>query len=132
MLRVAFLLLFAAEVFAQAPKPAAALPAKPQAALSVKAVPAKLARAVLETGAIGSLRADEAIVIRPEIAGRIGRIAFDEGQSVKKGALLATLDAAETRALVASSRAQAGLDKQRFERAADLKQERLHQPAGAG
>jgi membrane fusion protein (multidrug efflux system) len=95
-------------------------PGKPPAALPVKAVPAKLARAVLETGAIGNLRADEAIVIRPEIAGRINRIAFDEGQSVKKGALLATLDAAETRALVASSRAQAGLDKQRLERAADL------------
>ncbi|HEV2431565.1 MAG TPA: biotin/lipoyl-binding protein, partial [Burkholderiales bacterium] len=94
---------------------------KPAAALPVKAVPAKLARAVLETGAVGSLRADEAVVIRPEIAGRIERIAFDEGQSVKKGALLVTLDAAETRALVASSRAQAGLDKQRFERAADLK-----------
>jgi membrane fusion protein (multidrug efflux system) len=106
------LLVFSAEVFAQAPKPAAALP--------VKAVPAKLARATLETGAIGSLRADESVVIRPEIAGRIDRIAFEEGQSVRKGALLATLDAAETRALVASSRAQAGLDKQRLERAADL------------
>ena len=93
---------------------------KPQAALPVKAVPAKLARAVIETGAIGTLRADEAVMIRPEIAGRIERIAFDEGQRVKKGALLATLDAAETRALVASSRAQAGLDKQRLERAADL------------
>ena len=92
MLRVAILLLCLAgsSVFGQQ-KPASALP--------VKAVPAKLARAVLETGAIGSLRADEAVVIRPEIAGRIDRIAFDEGQSVKKGALLATLDAAETRAL---------------------------------
>ncbi|HEX5769159.1 MAG TPA: efflux RND transporter periplasmic adaptor subunit [Burkholderiales bacterium] len=95
-------------------------PGKPPAALPVKAVPAKLARAVIETGAVGSLRADEAVVIRPEIAGRIDRIAFEEGQNVKKGALLASLDAAETRALVASSRAQAGLDRQRMERAADL------------
>ena len=94
---------------------------KPAAAIPVKAVPAKLARAVLETGAIGSLRADEAVVIRPEIAGRIDRIAFEEGQSVKKGALLARLDAAETRALVESSRVQANLDKQRLERAADLR-----------
>ena len=113
MLRAALLLLFAAEVLAQAPKPAAALP--------VKAVPAKVARAVIETGAVGSLRADEAIVIRPEVAGRIERIAFDEGQRVQKGALLARLDAAETRALVASSRAQAGLDKQRLDRAVDLR-----------
>ena len=95
-------------------------PGKPPAALPVKAVPAKLARAVIETGAVGSLRADEAVVIRPEIAGRIDRIAFEEGQNVKKGALLASLDAAETRALVTSSRVQAGLDKQRMERAADL------------
>ncbi len=107
----ALLLCFAVPAWAQ----------KPPAAVPVKAVPAKLARATLETGAIGSLRADEAIVIRPEVAGRIERIAFDEGQRVKKGALLATLDAAETRALVASSRAQAGLDKQRLERAADLR-----------
>jgi membrane fusion protein, multidrug efflux system len=112
-LSVATLLFVLAPAFAQQP-------GKPQAALSVKAVPAKLARAVIETGAVGSLRADEAVVIRPEIAGRIDRIAFEEGQSVKKGALLATLDAAETRALVTSSRVQAGLDKQRLERAADL------------
>jgi membrane fusion protein (multidrug efflux system) len=90
-------------------------------ALPVKAVPAKLARAVLETGAVGSLRADEAVTIRPEVAGRIEKISFDEGQSVKKGALLATLDAAETRALAESSRVQANLDKQRLERAEDLR-----------
>jgi len=94
---------------------------KPGAALPVKVVAAKVARAVIEAGAVGSLRADEAIVIRPEVAGRIERIAFDEGQRVQKGALLARLDAAETRALLASSQAQAGLDKQRLERAADLR-----------
>jgi membrane fusion protein (multidrug efflux system) len=60
-------------------------------------------------------------VIRPEIAGRIERIGFDEGQSVRKGALLARLDAAETRALVESSRVQVNLDKQRLERSADLR-----------
>ena len=94
---------------------------KPTAALPVKAVPAKLARALIETGAVGSLRADESVVIRPEIAGRIDRIGFDEGQRVKKGALLARLDAAETRALVESSRVQVNLDKQRLDRAADLR-----------
>lgn len=93
---------------------------KPPSALPVKAVPAKLARATLETSAVGSLRADEAIVIRPEIAGRIERIAFDEGQRVKKGALLARLEAAEPRAMLESSRVQVNLDKQRLERAEDL------------
>ncbi len=106
-------------------KPAPALPAKPQAALPVKAVPAKLARAVLEAGAIGSLRADEAISIRPEIAGRLDRILFDEGARVQKGALLATLDASEPRAVLASSTAQAKLDQQRLERAEDLFKKRF-------
>ena len=87
----------------------------------VKAVPAKVARALLEAGAVGSLRADESIVIRPEIAGRIERIGFEEGQGVKRGALLARMDAAETRAQVTSSRAQAALDKQRLERGDDMR-----------
>jgi membrane fusion protein (multidrug efflux system) len=95
------------------------------AALPVKAVAAKIAHAVLETGAIGSLRADEAISIRPEIAGRIERIAFEEGARVEKGALLATLDASELRAVLASSAAQAKLDAQRLERAEDLFRKRF-------
>jgi membrane fusion protein, multidrug efflux system len=101
--------------------PALAQQAKPAPALPVKAVPAKLARAVLEAGAVGSLRADESVVIRPEIAGRIERIGFEEGQRVKKGALLARMDASEIRALVESSKVQARLDKQRLERASDLR-----------
>ena len=113
----------AAVVFAFVLAPALAQqPGKPPAAVSVKAVPAKLARAVLEAGAVGSLRADEAIVIRPEIAGRIERIGFEEGQNVKKGALLARMDAAETRAVLTSSRTQAELDKQRMERGEDMRQ----------
>ncbi|MGH8518063.1 MAG: efflux RND transporter periplasmic adaptor subunit [Panacagrimonas sp.] len=112
-MRLAVVLLCLAAVPAWAQKPGAALP--------VKAVPAKLARAVLEAGAIGNLRADESIVIRPEIAGRIERIAFEEGQRVKKGALLARIDAAETRAVLQSSRTQAELDKQRLDRVADLR-----------
>lgn len=89
-------------------------------AMPVKAVPAKLAPAVDEASAVGTLRADESVVIRPEIAGRISEIHFEEGQSVKKGSLLATLDASETRAQLASAQAQATLDAQRLERAEDL------------
>src|SRR5258708_35175469 len=88
--------------------------------MPVKAVAAKTAKAVIETGAVGSLRADEAVMIRPEIAGRIEKMPFEEGQRVEKGALLASLDASELRAVVASSKVQAGLDKQRLDRSADL------------
>lgn len=47
---------------------------------------------------VGSLRADESAVIRPEIAGKIERIGFTEGQRVSAGSLLFSLDAALTQA----------------------------------
>ena len=101
-------------------QPAKAPGAGAPPAMPVKAVAARLAPAVDEANAVGSLRADESVVIRPEIAGRIAEIRFEEGQSVKKGALLATLDSSEVRAQLASAQAQATLDASRLERAEDL------------
>jgi len=98
-------------------KPAAAKPFPP---MPVRAVRAKTAPAVDVARAVGSLRADESVMIRPEIAGRVARIAFAEGQRVQRGDLLVALDDAEYRALVASSVAQAKLDAQRLARAEDL------------
>ncbi len=36
--------------------------------------------------AVGSLRSDESVTLRPEVAGRISAINFQEGQRVAKGA----------------------------------------------
>jgi membrane fusion protein, multidrug efflux system len=94
--------------------------AKPMPPMPVKAVAAKVAPAIDEVSAVGNLRADEAITIRPEIAGRIVVMPFKEGESVQKGARLLALDSAELRAVVASSDAQAKLDAQRQERNEDL------------
>ena len=88
--------------------------------MAVRAVAAKVGPAVDEASAIGNLRADESITIRPEIAGRIVEMPFREGENVRKGARLVALDSAELRAIVASSDAQAKLDQQRFERSEDL------------
>jgi membrane fusion protein (multidrug efflux system) len=89
-------------------------------AMPVKAVAAKTAPAVDEAGAVGSLRADEAVTIRPEIAGRIAEIRFSEGQNVARGAVLVRLDQSELAAVAASSRAQLRLEEQKMERAEDL------------
>ncbi|HSH06259.1 MAG TPA: efflux RND transporter periplasmic adaptor subunit [Burkholderiales bacterium] len=102
---------------AAAQKPAAAKPFPPT---PVRAARARAAPAVDETRAVGSLRADESVMIRPEIAGRVARIAFAEGQRVQRGELLVALDDAEYRALVASAATQAKLDAQRLARAEDL------------
>jgi membrane fusion protein (multidrug efflux system) len=74
-----------------------------------------------EASAVGTLRADEAVTIRPEIAGRIAEFRFNEGQNVARGAVLLRLDQSELAAVLASSRAQAVLDRQRLERSEDMR-----------
>jgi membrane fusion protein (multidrug efflux system) len=70
--------------------------------------------------AIGSLRSDESVVLRPEIAGRVSEILFDEGQPVKRGAPLLRLDAAIARAQVNQARANITLSRANFSRAREL------------
>ena len=111
---------FVGAAFAQAPKDAAKGQAKGAPPMPVRAAAARLAPAVDQASAVGTLRADESVVLRPEIAGRIAEIRFDEGHKVARGALLATLDAAEVKAQLASAAAQAKLDAARLERAEDL------------
>jgi len=110
---VLVLLIACAPAWAQSPE-------KPRPSMPVRAAVAKVAPAVVETGAIGTLRADEGVMIRPEVAGRIDQIKFSEGQRVKEGSLLVTLDAGETRAQLQSSSVQVALEKQRLERSEDL------------
>lgn len=62
-----------------------------------------------EVTVVGSLRSNESVTIRPEIAGRIARLDFKEGQRVNKGTLLLVLDDAVYRAEMAQ--AQASLDR---------------------
>lgn len=70
--------------------------------------------------AVGSLRSDESITLRPESAGRISAITFQEGQRVTKGSPLITLDAAVPQAEYQQARANLTLAKAKFDRAVDL------------
>lgn len=65
----------------------------------------------------GSLRSDESVMIRPEIAGRLSALHFREGQSVEAGALLVSLDDSISRAEFAQARANLNLAEKNFERA---------------
>ncbi|HWM86533.1 MAG TPA: efflux RND transporter periplasmic adaptor subunit [Kofleriaceae bacterium] len=47
---------------------------------------------------VGTLRADESVVVRPEVPGRLIKIHFAEGQRVKAGAPLFSLDSSVPRA----------------------------------
>ena len=72
--------------------------------------------------AVGSLRSDESITVRPEVAGRISAIAFQEGQHVAKGATLVRLDPAINQAEVQQAHANLKLAQSKYERAVDLAQ----------
>ncbi|HAS51036.1 MAG TPA: efflux transporter periplasmic adaptor subunit [Gammaproteobacteria bacterium] len=79
----------------------------------------------VEVPAVGTLRADETVVIRPEIAGRVAVIHFKEGQTVRQGDPLVTLDQEEYQAQRASSAAQLALEESSFRRLQDLERKNL-------
>lgn len=74
---------------------------------------------------VGSLRADESVVVRPEVAGRIQRIHFAEGGRVAAGQPLFTLDGSLAQA--ALNEAGANLDNSRraAARAGQLSKDKL-------
>jgi len=81
---------------------------------------APLARGIT---AVGSLRSDETVMLRPEVAGLIREIGFGEGQPVKKGQVLLRLDDAIARAELAQASANLALAQSQHSRAASLQAE---------
>ncbi|WP_157729948.1 efflux RND transporter periplasmic adaptor subunit [Bacterioplanes sanyensis] len=69
---------------------------------------------------VGSLSADESVTISAEVAGRISKINFQEGQSVKAGDLLFTLDSSIERAQLAQAQASKRLNELEYRRASEL------------
>jgi len=104
--------------------PAAAGPPLPAAgaaaAVSVEAVKVALQPMPQTITAVGSMRSDESITVRPEVAGRISAIRFQEGQRVAKGATLILLDPAINQAEVQQGRANLKLAQSKYDRAVDL------------
>lgn len=70
--------------------------------------------------AVGTLQSHQSIVVRPEITGRITKISFKEGQIVKAGAVLFTLDDSLAKAEFDQAQAQLVLAEQNYKRASDL------------
>ena len=103
----------------------AAPPAAPQQGSERNPVPVEIRKPRLGTArhqieAVGSLRSNESVIVRPEIAGRITEILFEEGQPVRRGAPLVRLDSSIPRAQVAQARAAIALSRANFARADEL------------
>ncbi|HLB02977.1 MAG TPA: hypothetical protein VJM77_07600, partial [Nitrospiria bacterium] len=60
----------------------------PPYAMPVEAVRVRVDTVPMEVSAVGSLQANESVVIRSEIAGRVKAIYLSEGQNIDKGSIL--------------------------------------------
>ena len=100
--------------------PGGGMPPLPVEAVTLKAQ--KLA-AGLQT--VGSLRADESVVVRPEVGGRVARIGFTEGAAVHAGQPLFILDGAVQQAALNEATANLENSRRAAERAGELVKEKL-------
>jgi membrane fusion protein (multidrug efflux system) len=86
----------------------------------VEAVPVTVRAIEQEVSAVGTLRSEDSIVMRPELAGVVTGIGFAEGQPVRKGQLLVSLDSSIYEAELAQSQASLTLSQANNQRASDL------------
>jgi membrane fusion protein (multidrug efflux system) len=92
------------------------------AAIAVEAAEVEVGQVVDAMTVTGTLRSDESANISTEIEGRVQGVHFTEGQSVKQGALLFTLDDTVYRAELATAEANLQLSERNSERAVELLQ----------
>jgi membrane fusion protein (multidrug efflux system) len=101
---------------AEAPKPAGG----PPPALPVKVAPVRVGEFSTDVTAVGSVLAQESVLIRSEIDGRVTALPFVEGQPVRKGQKLVGFDASEWEATLAASVADLRTKQTDWERGKDL------------
>ena len=92
-------------------------------AVMVEAITATTAPMPQSITAVGSLRSDESVTMRPEVAGRVSAIGFQEGRPVAKGTVLVKLDPAINEAEVLQAKANLTLAKAKYDRAVDLQKQ---------
>jgi membrane fusion protein (multidrug efflux system) len=90
--------------------------------VAVMAEPPRVEKVENTIDAVGNLRAENSIMVAPEVAGRIIDIPGQEGTAVKAGDVLVRLDPAVTEADVAQARASVELARANAARATNLAQ----------
>ncbi len=87
---------------------------------SVEIATVKAVRLQDETQAVGTLVARQSVTLRPEVSGRVSRIAFKDGSMVRQGQLLVQLDDALQRAELSQARAQLAIAQANTKRNEEL------------
>jgi membrane fusion protein (multidrug efflux system) len=88
--------------------------------MPVEAEAAKAEHIAQEIIAVGSLRSNESVILSSEIAGRLVKMQFTEGQPVKAGTVLFVIDDSVHRAELDQAQAGLALSQRNHERAMEL------------
>ncbi len=103
---------------AQAKVPAAA--ASAPRATGVEVVRAEVITLQDDAQAVGSLRARQSVMLRPEVAGRIMRMGFADGAQVRRGQILVQLDNTLQKAELLQAQAQQSIARSNYKRNQEL------------
>jgi membrane fusion protein, multidrug efflux system len=87
---------------------------------SVEVAKVEVARIEEDAQAVGSLRAIQTVIVRPELSGRITRLGFTDGGRVRKGQLLVQLDNTLQDAQLKQAQAQATIARTNLQRSREL------------
>jgi membrane fusion protein (multidrug efflux system) len=111
-------LMYGPQLLASEAEKQAAPPAMPP--MPVETAEVRVADSDKLLSAVGSLRSEESVVIAAEIAGRIEKIGFAEGEQTKQSKLLIKLDSSVQQAELDRTIASRDLSKSNYQRAENL------------
>lgn len=87
---------------------------------SVEVTKVQIARLVDDAQTVGSLRSRQSVTLRPEVSGRVVRIAFADGATVRQGQLLIQLDDTLQKAELSQAQAQLSIARANLKRNEEL------------
>ncbi len=103
-----------------APMCSAALAQTPERGVPVEGGPVKIGAVQRVVQAVGTLKSNESVILKPEVPGIVAMVTGSEGQMVAKGTLLVRLDDRILQAELEQVSARVELSRQNLERAEDL------------
>jgi membrane fusion protein (multidrug efflux system) len=98
-------------------------PRPPRRSVAVETIIVKPETLENKISAVGTIHSNESVTIKPEVAGTINSIGFEEGNTIQKGATLFTLDAELLEAEYQEVKANFDFSSSQYERAKKLKKD---------
>jgi membrane fusion protein (multidrug efflux system) len=95
-------------------------PGGPGGPVAVEVAQAQAATISDDVQAVGSIKARQGVVLRPEVSGRIAQLGFRDGQMVRRGQLILQLDDTLQRAQLQQAEAQASIARTNLQRSREL------------